>query len=219
VWARAFGVLLFVYFVVIVTTLSDYGITSDEHGHVAYGEAIVNWYVSGFQDQTIFESKNTWLYGGLFDFGVALVSRVLPLDTYDARHFCNAMVGMLGLVAAYRIGTLFGGARAGFLAALFLVLMPRYYGHAFNNPKDIPVAVTYLWGYYYVRRCVRAYPFLPRDLIVKTGLAIGAALSIRVGGLLLVFYLSVYLLLLWVRYWKTNTTDGKGFSKGFRCRI
>jgi len=89
VWARAFGVLLFVYFVVIVTTLSDYGITSDEHGHVAYGEAIVNWYVSGFQDQTIFESKNTWLYGGLFDFGVALVSRV---SYWDLVRWCTRWI-------------------------------------------------------------------------------------------------------------------------------
>ena len=124
-WVRAFWGLLFVSFVVIVTTLFDYGITSDEHGHVEYGEAIVNWYVSGFQDRTVFGSKNTWLYGGLFDFGVAVVSRALPLDTYDARHFCNAMVGLLGLVAAYRIGALLGGTRAGFLAALFLVLVPR----------------------------------------------------------------------------------------------
>lgn len=197
VWSQAFCVLLLVYFFVIVTTLFDYGITSDEPGHVAYGEAITNWYASGFQDQTIFESKNTWLYGGLFDFGVAMVSHVLPLDTYNARHFCNAMVGLLGVVVAYQLGVLLGGARAGFLAALFLILMPRYYGHAFNNPKDIPVAVTYLWGVYYVIRCVMAYPVLSRGLIIKTGVAIGAALAIRVGGLLLVFYLCAFLMLAW----------------------
>ena len=198
-WSRAFGVLLWVYFVVIVATFFDYGITSDEPGHVAYGEAIINWYASGFQDQAVFESKNTWLYGGLFDFGVAMVSRVLPLDTYEARHFCNAMVGLLGVVAAYQLGALLGGPRAGFLAALFLVLMPRYYGHAFNNPKDIPVAVTYLWGVYYVIRCVMAYPVLSRALMIKTGVTIGAALAIRVGGLLLVFYLGVFLVLAWWR--------------------
>lgn len=199
IWTRAFGVLLFVYLCVTITTVFDYGITSDEPGHVAYGEAIIKWYASGFQDQAVFESKNTWFYGGLFDLGVAIVSKVLPLNVYDARHFCNAMVGLLGLVAAYQIGTLLGGARAGFLAALFVVLMPRYYGHAFNNPKDIPVAVTYLWGIYYVIQCVMAYPSLTRGLIVKTGLAIGLALSIRVGGLLLVFYLGLFLSLLWYR--------------------
>lgn len=196
-WTHAFGVLLGGYFLAIVVTFFDYGITSDEPGHVAYGEAIVNWYASGFQDQTIFESKNTWLYGGLFDFGVAVVSHVLPLDTYAVRHLCNALVGLLGVVAAYLLGALLGGPRAGFWAALFLVLMPRYYGHAFNNPKDIPVAVTYLWGIYYVIRCVRVYPILSRGLIVKTGLAIGAALAIRVGGLLLIFYLGVFLLFAW----------------------
>ncbi|MBT5830655.1 MAG: tetratricopeptide repeat protein [Candidatus Latescibacteria bacterium] len=207
-WTRAFCVLLCVYGFVIVITLFDYGITSDEHGHVLYGEAIMDWYGSGFQDRTLFESKNTWLYGGLFDLGTALASRLLPLDTYDARHFCNAIVGLLGLVAAFRIGVLLGGTRAGFLAALFLVLMPRYYGHAFNNPKDIPVAVSYLWGVYYVLRCVVAYPALSRGLIVKTGLVIGAALSIRVGGLLLVFYLGAFLFLCWLR---SNQRTGASF--------
>lgn len=198
-WHRAFGLLLLVYFFVIVLTLFDYGITSDEAGHVAYGEALVRWYTSGLQDQAVFESKNTWLYGGLFDFGVAVVSQILPLNTYDARHFCNAVVGLLGVVAAYRLGCLLGGTRAGFLAALFLILIPRYYGHAFNNPKDIPVAVAYLWSLYFITKCVRAYPDLSRQLLVKTGLAIGAALAIRIGGLLLVLYLVAFLFLMWVR--------------------
>ena len=199
VWTRAFGVLLFVYFFVIAATVFDYGITSDEPGHVAYGEAIIKWYTSGFQDQAVFESKNTWFYGGLFDLTVAVVSKILPLNVYDARHFCNALVGLLGLLAAYQIGAILGGARAGLLAALFVVLMPRYYGHAFNNPKDIPVAVTYLWGIYYVMQCVMVYPSLTRRLMVKTGVAIGLALSVRVGGLLLVFYLGLFLLLMWYR--------------------
>jgi len=198
-WAWAFGVLVCVYFLTMLMTVSDYGITSDEAGHVQYGQALIKWYTSGFQDQAVFDSKNTWLYGGLFDFLVAVIAPILPMEYYDARHLCNAFVGMLGLIGVYKMGCLFGGPRAGFLAALFLLLMPRFYGHAFNNPKDVPVAVTYIWGIYYILQCVKNYPQISRQLIVKMGLAIGAALSIRVGGLLLVFYLGVFWGLAWLR--------------------
>lgn len=203
-WAWAFGVLLGVYFFTMLMTVSDYGITSDEAGHVQYGQALIKWYTSGFQDQAVFDSKNTWLYGGLFDFLVAVIAPVLPMEYYDARHLCNALVGLLGLVGVYQVGRLFGGSRAGFLAALFLFLMPRFYGHAFNNPKDIPVAVTYVWGIYYILQCVKTYPQISRQLIVKMGLAIGAALSIRVGGLLLVFYLGIFWFFAWLRTSEKN---------------
>ncbi|MDA0711722.1 MAG: tetratricopeptide repeat protein, partial [bacterium] len=198
-WSVATLALLLIYMGAIALTVSDYGLTSDEPGHIAYGEAILKWYTSGFKDHAVFESRNTWLYGGLFDFGVTAVSRVLPLAPIEARHFCNAMVGVLGIFAVYQLGAQMGGARAGFLAALFLLLTPRYYGHAFNNPKDIPVAVTYLWGLYFVLKCVKAYPSISTAMIRNTGLAIGAALSVRVGGLLLVLYLGVFLFLCWVR--------------------
>ena len=73
---------------------------------------------------------------------------------------------------------------------------PRYYGHTFNNPKDIPFAVAYLWGIDYSIRLLKAYPVFSKSLCIKTGLAIGTALAVRVGGLLLIFYLCLFLFFL-----------------------
>jgi tetratricopeptide (TPR) repeat protein len=185
----AFGCLIVLYAILILFTFRDYGITSDETHHIKYGEQIVRWYMSGFEDQTIFQTENTWLYGGFFDTTAYLISQILPLDRYDASHFYNALFGLLGVVAAYRIGASLGGPFTGFLAALALFLTPRYYGHAFNNPKDIPFAVCYLWSISYIIQCYKTAPTLSSRCIIGTGLSIGFALGIRIGGLLLIAYL------------------------------
>ncbi|MGA1195306.1 MAG: tetratricopeptide repeat protein [Candidatus Latescibacterota bacterium] len=190
----AFACLILFYALLILYTFRDYGITSDETHHVKYGEQIVRWYVSGFKDEALFQTKNTWLYGGFFDITAYLTSQVLPLDRYDANHLCNAFFGLLGIVAAYRIGALLGGPFTGFLAALALFLTPRYYGHAFNNPKDIPFAVCYLWSVFYVIQCYQTFPKLARSTLIGTGLSIGFALGIRIGGLLLIAYLGLVII-------------------------
>jgi tetratricopeptide (TPR) repeat protein len=187
----AFGSLIALYALLILFTFRDYGITSDETHHIMYGEQIFRWYSSGFEDQAIFQTTNTWLYGGFFDTTAYLFSRIVPLDRYDANHLFNAFFGLLGVVAAYRIGAMLGGPFTGFLAALGLVLTPRYYGHAFNNPKDIPFAVCYLWSLYYLIQYYRTFPNLSRSCLIGTGLSIGFALGIRIGGLVLLFYLGI----------------------------
>ena len=192
IWQGLFYLLILVLGLVILLTFTEYGITSDESAHVEYGEAILRWYGSLFQDRTVFESKNTWLHGGFFNTISHLIDRLSPLGIYETRHLCNALVGLLGVVAAYRLGCLLGGSATGWLAALFLVLTPRYYGHAFNNPKDIPFAVFYLWSVYWIVRGMGVLPRLPVSWIWKTGLSIGLALGVRAGGLVLVGYLGLF---------------------------
>lgn len=62
--------------------------------------------------------QNTYLYGGFFDTIAHLFSQILPLDRYDANHLCNAMVGLLGVVAASELALHW--------AALQLDFLPRY---------------------------------------------------------------------------------------------
>ena len=192
IWQGLFYLHILIYGLVILLTFTEYGITSDESAHVEYGEAILQWYGSLFQDRTVFESKNTWLHGGFFNTVSHLIGRLSPLGIYETRHLCNALLGLLGVVAAYRLGCLLGGSATGCLAALFLVLTPRYYGHAFNNPKDIPFAVFYLWSVYFIVRGVGLLPRLPVSWIWKTGLSIGLALGTRAGGLVLIGYLGLF---------------------------
>ena len=191
VWTRLWHVLLWIYGLVILLTFHEYGVTSDEHHHVKYGRDILHWYFSLFRDHTVFQSVNTWLYGGFFDLTAYVLAYVLPLDVHDTRHLYCAVMGLVGVVAAYRIGCLFGGPRVGFVAALCLVLTPRYYGHAFNNTKDIPFAVFYLWSVYYLLVGLGKLPHLSRGDCVKIGVALGLTMAIRSNGVVLFFYLGL----------------------------
>src|SRR6202043_2622756 len=134
-------------------------------------------------------------YGDAFDMIAAALNRFSPLGIYETRHLLNGMFGILGLMGCSKLGRVLGGTRAGFIALVFLLLTPNYYGQMFNNPKDIPFAVGFIWATYYL---VRIVPFLPRPplrLVIKLAVATGLAMAVRIGGLLLVCYLGLMLTL------------------------
>lgn len=187
---------------IVLVTYPSYGITNDEYLHVAYGETVIDWYKSLGEDTRALEDDRTYYYGALFDASTEIVCRIFPVDVYETKHLCNALLGLLGILAAYRIGDLLGGRTAGILAAVSLILAPRYYGHTFNNPKDIPFAVFYLWSVYNIIRALETFPRLSMSCAVWTGLAIGATLGIRVGGVFLFVYLGLFLGFAWLLFGK-----------------
>lgn len=186
------GLLCALYAAIILLTFRSYGITNDEPLHIAYGEAILAWYGSLGAVTDAATLVGTKHYGGVFDALGAIAGRMSPIDPYETKHLLNALVGLAGVVAVYRIGSLLAGPSAGLVAAIFLLLTPRYYGHAFNNPKDIPFAVFYVWSVYWMLAWFRTFPDVPWRTAAWTGLAIGLTLAIRVGGVLLGIYLCLF---------------------------
>src|SRR5262249_47512236 len=84
-----------------------------------------------------------------------------------------------------------GSRFSGFLSALFLWMTPFYYGHTFNNPKDLPFAVGMLASLAAIIGCWQHLPRLPPGPWIRTGLIIGMTLGIRVGAVLNLFYLGL----------------------------
>ncbi|GHC14277.1 hypothetical protein GCM10007047_34340 [Cerasicoccus arenae] len=84
-----------------------------------------------------------------------------------------------------------GGGGAALLAGVLLALFPRYWGHQFINPKDIPFAATYVWGLWALVRILRNDRRDWRSMLLFGGLA-GACMSVRVGGLLLLCYAGLF---------------------------
>jgi len=172
----------------VIGTFHDYGITWDEDVHNWYGVFVLDYYLSWFKDNRSLHWLNLYKYGAAFDMTAALVNRVSPFGTYETRHLLNGMVGVLGVVGAWKLGRYMAGPRAGFLSALLLLTIPNYYGQMFNNPKDIPFAVAGIWSVYYMARIVPALPRPAWSLVFKLGIAIGFSLGVRVGGLLFFGY-------------------------------
>ncbi len=173
----------------------DYGLTHDEEVQNIYGEKLLSWYLSGFADDSAFSYLDLFWYGGLFDLAAAILNKFSPVGVYETRHLLGGLVGVLGLAGAWRLGRLVRGPRAGFLAMALLAATPAYVGHSFNNPKDAPFAVAMIWAILALAKAVRALPRPPVSTVVGLGCAIGLALSIRVGALLLLGYAGLAVIL------------------------
>lgn len=172
----------------VLLTFRHYGVSWDEEIQSQYGQAVYDYYVSGFVDRRYAEIFNLHLYGGMFDGLAAFLNSYTPVNVYETRHLLNGLFGVLGLWGTWRLGRLFGGGLVGLVALVFLALTPMYYGHIFNNPKDIPFAVGVVWSLYYMSRALMIYPQIRRKLILKLGFVLGLTLGIRVGGVMIAGY-------------------------------
>ena len=184
----------------MIWSSADYGATWDELPRQAYGERIWRYYEGRVQlDRFRADGSGSHLYGGLFEVVAIALQRKLDADPYRVRHGWNACVGWLGIVFCGVLASRVGGPRAAALAMLLLSATPPYWGHAMNNPKDVPFAAAATAALAAMAAIPTAYPLLPWRRAVLLGLAIGAALAIRPGGLLFLGYAGVVVLVQAVR--------------------
>jgi hypothetical protein len=170
-------------------TYGSYAVSNDEPVQQRYGELIINYFRSGFADTSVFHYVNLYLYGGLFDVVATAIERLLPfLDPYDVRHVLCALTGIAGIGAAFAIARLVAGPRAGAIAAFMLAACGPWYGAMFNHTKDIPFAAAMTGAAYFLLRAMHDLPRPRTRHVVAFGLLLGAALGIRVLGLLMVGY-------------------------------
>jgi len=194
-YRRAAQIVLGVLTVVVLLTFRHYGISWDEEIQSQYGQAILDYYASLFVDHRYKEIFNLYLYGGMFDGLAAYFNAYTPVKIYETRHLLNALFGLLGLWGTWRLGNFIERGQVGLVALILLALTPMYYGHMFNNPKDIPFAAGVVWTLYYMAKTMRIFPRLSPQLIIKLGIFLGLTLGIRVGGVMLLGYWGLALLL------------------------
>jgi len=178
----------------IVATFRDYGVSYDEAWRSSYGEMIISWYTTRFEDA---RALTAWLVskqGGFQSVMARLATRVLPFGEYESGHLVYALFALAAVVATFFIGRRLAGSRAGLLAAAVLCLTPRFYGHAFINPVDIPFAATHAIAIACILAIVATWRRIPLRLAVATGIVIGLSLAIRVQAVVLMFYLGAALL-------------------------
>ncbi len=210
-WDGASRVLLLLVGVLVLLTFPDYGVTWDEPRQNRYGELALEYYRTLGADRSVFAYFDLYLYGAAFDLIAALLNTVSPLGEYETRHLLNALVGMLGLVGAWRLARDLAGPRAGFFALLLLVAAPDWYGHMFNNPKDIPFAAAMTWGIYLLLRLGRELPRPSPGLVLAFGTVAGLAVATRVVGGLLFVYAALVL-----AAWSLSRIRTAGWGAGLR---
>jgi len=193
---KIFFIVLFTLITLITLfTCTDYGITWDEFNRNRYGNAILKFYSSFFNDTSFTELGKSNLYGGFFDSTAALISKISPWGEFETRHCWNLCFGLFSILGCWKLTRHLAGYKAAFWGALFLMIIPGYYGHMFNNPKDIPMATGYIWTLYYVLCCISFFPSIPGKLLLKLAIALGCAMAVRIGAVILYIYFLVAIII------------------------
>ena len=164
--------------VAVVWLAPSIPVTWDERAHALYGDAILRWFTDGDPQALAFRGDS--FYGGGFDLLGALVRRGAS-DPYPVLHVLGGLVAWSGLLVVWRLARRLG-PEVGLLALVLLTTAPVYVGHAFANPKDLPLAVGYAAGLLGVVRWFEA-PRPTWKTVASVGLLIGLAACVRVSGL------------------------------------
>lgn len=195
-WYNA-GWCLFLFVAAVgFLTVGDQGKSWDEDTRAESGDYKLSYYRALVAGEALPDMRGDH-YPGLFDLPLALAHEYFPtLGTRSEKgHVWSLLFGLVGLVAAWRLTARLGGERAGFLALLLLATFPRYYGHMSFNPKDIPLAATYLAGVWALVHLFSSLPKPSWGSVIAVGLASGFAMSTRVVGLLVLCYFGLFVLL------------------------
>ncbi len=189
---------LIIIFILMTVMSFSYGLSGDEVDMNEYGKAILHYFTSLGKDQTVFNMSKEYnrdgvilYYGGLFDLICAVVNSFSPFEEYTTRHILNAWAGFLAIYFSVKICIRCFGNQAAILCAWLMFLSPFFLGNAMNNPKDIPFAAAYIIAIYCI---ILLFSNMPKPKVIHyvwAILAIGAAINVRVAGILLIPYLFI----------------------------
>jgi len=209
----AFFATAIAIFLLIPILSRDAGLSGDDEKHYQHAAKVYRYFTEDDPAALNDPAYKLNFYGQSFDFFTYLAIRFFGLEEnpYEARHAMVALAGAAAILFTGLLVKLFSGYSGGLLAMILMLLSPRFLGHAFNNPMDIPFALGNIFTLYHMVLFLRKLPRISARSALWIALGIGFSNGIRIGGLLLVPYLfmftSLYLLL--------NKWPWKFFSAGW----
>ncbi|MGD2179824.1 hypothetical protein [Lusitaniella coriacea] len=204
------------------STVGNYGASWDEGTEISIVKYNFEWIVKGREIP-----KDLKYYGVLFNFTAEVAYQAQQLfqqglnynplqdqtleegdrgvaeaiyKRLKVKHSLTFLVSLIAYIAVAGIVGILAGWEFAWIAPPFLVLLPRFWGHSFFNPKDVPFAALFTlgtWlGAYLIDRYIQAKPKYIRlgknaltNYSILYGILIGLVTGIRVGGFFLLFFL------------------------------
>jgi hypothetical protein len=200
-WTLATWIWMALLAVLVFSTAADYGDSWDEKVRSDSGELKLAYYqnlFSGNVEEALRITPKGDNYPGFHDLTLAALKRISPFSDYLTGNLFSALLGLLGIAGTVRLGRLLGGPETGFWAAILLTLLPAWYGHMFINPKDIPFAMGYVWAVGFIYQWIHSGNRPDSRLVMLCGATIGIAMAARIGGLVLVCYLGLFIAIGWL---------------------
>ncbi len=200
-----FGSLILMLFIFLFSGF-NVGFHKDEMDMNSYCKANVQYYLTGGKDTT-YLGLNTKdehyvdillrYYGSAFEYIPVIFNKVTGIgkgpNEYNSRHIFIQLFAVLALLFAGLIARKAGGWRASLFTIWLLYLTPIFFGLSLFNSKDIPFCAGYLASLYFIIRFLEEMPSPTwRTTLTLMG-AFAFTTGTRIGGVLLLFYLGLFL--------------------------
>ncbi len=181
---------LLLFFMLLMTRKA--GITCDEVLHYNHSLSVYNYFATFGNDKSSLDTPVTHLqyYGQSYDNIVTILTKWFGIkDIYAFRNIMSLLAGWLTIMITAAFAIWLEGYMAGILVVILFGLSPVFLGHSQNNLKDVPFALGYIAGLYYILKHLASPVGHLRKYIILIILSIAFCLSIRAGGLVLICYL------------------------------
>ncbi|MDR0970849.1 MAG: phospholipid carrier-dependent glycosyltransferase [Bacteroidales bacterium] len=207
IWEYLFYFLSAISLILLLTLSQDAGISGDEFYHYEQAENVYKYYASCGEDSTaavITEKYNLPYYGQSIDNLAYFITKTFNIDNYmEFRHSLNSFMGWLAILFLGLLIKRIAGWRAGVFAIILMMVSPRFIGHSFNNLKDLPLATATIMSIYYIVKFLDSLPKIRISTAIMLSFSIALAISIRVGGLIVIGYFALFALVYY--FWKQKS--------------
>ena len=189
-------IIFFIVFLLVgISSIGDFGISTDEAFQYTLGHNAINLVLRN--DQTIFELKNKF-HGTAFTIIMSALQRSFNLNDlktiYTIRHYFSFFLFYISVIFFYFLcRNIFLNWKLGLLGSIFLVLSPRIFADSFYNPKDLPFLSAFIIAAFTLNIYLSNKNAV--KLAVIHGIATGFAASIRILGIMIPFFTILLLIL------------------------
>lgn len=204
VFRLAFFLSALAIFIILPILSTDAGLSGDDEKHYQHAAKVYRYFTEDDPSALSDPQYKLNFYGQSFDFFTYLLIRLFNLEEapYEARHVMVALTGAAAILFTGLLVKLLAGHAAGWLALVLMFLSPRFLGHAFNNPLDVPFLLGNVFTLYHMMLFLKKLPRISLRSSLWIAVGIGWTNGIRIGGLLLVPYLFLFAgLYLLLRKW------------------
>ncbi|PHI21670.1 hypothetical protein CEQ90_02345 [Lewinellaceae bacterium SD302] len=189
--------LFFLYLLVGLLIIPDYGVSTDEIVQVQHAEVQLDYAAKklGIEDYEPYrpdhelETYNWRHYSMMYGMAATFIAEFLGYEkgdlrlAFQVRHYLVFLLFWLACLAFYRtLKGRFGGWQLPLLGTAILVLTPRIFANSFYNPKDLVVLAFYVYGTASLAWFLRSRSWA--SLLVHA-LATGAVLNTRLPSMFL----------------------------------
>jgi hypothetical protein len=185
---------------------SQIGVPADEPIDYSYGVASLHYFSSLGKDTSYAALKvnnisfpDQKYYGAALEMIAPAINILFGIENiFFVHHLLSALAGIALLFFTGLIARRLKGWNAALLALWLLFLTPVVTGNSFFNSKDIPFATAFAAGIYFLIRFYQSPSFKSSATITGLACSIALAVSIRISGILLPAYVTLFSLVWYV---------------------